>query len=101
MLGTRAVLCPHCGNPATAEIRGRAVWDNYGDDGAPQGLPVEWTFTDAPETTLATVLVTEAIPERLAAPMLSFVAIEVTSPDATAPKICAPDTASPEVASAL
>ena len=45
VLGTRVVVCPHCGNPSTVDIRGRAVWDNCGEDGAPQGPPVEWTFT--------------------------------------------------------
>lgn len=41
----RAFLCPHCEKPATASVRGEAVWDGWeqGRD-HPINPPVEWTL---------------------------------------------------------
>lgn len=44
MIAKRAMLCPHCSHPTTAEVRGRAVWDGFGEEGVPEGPPVEWVF---------------------------------------------------------
>jgi hypothetical protein len=38
-----AFICPHCEQPANAQVRGKAVWDGYGEDGL-VNPPVEWTL---------------------------------------------------------
>lgn len=40
----RALICPHCGKPAAATVRGTAVWDGFDGNGQPQNPPVEYAL---------------------------------------------------------
>lgn len=40
----RALICPHCGRPSAAAVRGTAIWHGYGADGQPQNPPVEYAL---------------------------------------------------------
>lgn len=37
-------ICPHCEQPSSALVCGKAVWDGYGADNHSTNPPVEWTL---------------------------------------------------------
>jgi hypothetical protein len=41
----RALICPHCEKPATAEVKGLAIWSGYNEHtGEPENPPVEYVL---------------------------------------------------------
>lgn len=40
----RVIVCPHCDRPATAKIKGEAIWDGFNGDGEHVDPAAEWTL---------------------------------------------------------
>jgi hypothetical protein len=41
---SRVIVCPNCGQPSGAIVRGKTVWEGIDDHGAPTGLPAEFAM---------------------------------------------------------
>ena len=54
-----AMICPHCGKPANAEVRGKAVWNGIDLDGEHVNPATEWALVQCSECRLPSVQLRE------------------------------------------
>jgi hypothetical protein len=54
-----AMICPECGKPATANVKGKAVWSGRNLDGEPVNSPCEWALVQCSNCALPSVQLRE------------------------------------------
>jgi hypothetical protein len=55
----RTLICPHCGKPVSAGVKGVAVWSGMGTNGEGLGPPAEWALVQCSKCRLPSLQVRE------------------------------------------